>query len=183
MTATAEKLYTPEDLLALGNGFELIDGRLVEKNTGMEASVVAVNLSSLLRTHEQAHSRGYVCDGDTGYQIFAERPNLVRKPDGSFIARERLPDGKPVRGHVRIPPDLGFEVVSPNDLAEEVNTKVMAFLRAGVQLVWVLYPQTRTILVLRPGGSAAYLTDADELSGEEVIPGFACRVAEVFADV
>jgi Uma2 family endonuclease len=183
MSTTGETRHTPEDLLALPDGYELIDGRLVEKHNGMQASVVAANTTTLLRTHVKERGLGHVFDSEAGYQIFPEQPNRVRKPDGSFIARGRLPDDRPVPGHARIPPDLALEVVSPNDLAEEVNAKVMAFLGAGVRLLWVIYPATKTIHVFRRGGGAAYLTAADELSGEDVVPGFACRVEEVFADV
>jgi Uma2 family endonuclease len=183
MDTTTETRYTPEDLLALGDGYELIDGRLVEKAMGLEASAVAVNVLTLLRSHVRAHALGHVFDSEAGYQIFPEQPNRVRKPDGSFIARGRLPNDRPVRGHARIPPDLAMEVVSPNDLAEEVNTKVMEFLAVGVRLLWVIYPATKTIHVFRRGGGAAYLTAADELSGEDVVEGFACRVEELFADI
>src|SRR3954451_6725897 len=123
MSTARETRYTPEDLLALENGYELIDGRLVEKTMGMEASAVAVTILRLLSTHVRAHDLGRVFESECGYQIFPEEPNRVRKPDGSFVARGRLPGERPVRDHCRIPPDLALEVVSPNDLAEEVNAK------------------------------------------------------------
>jgi Uma2 family endonuclease len=180
-----ERPYTPEDLLTIegGRSYELVGGRLVEKNLGLEASAVVVNLLTLLRTHVKAHRLGHVLEGESGYQIFSEEPNRVRKPDGSFIAHGRLPDERLPRGHCRIPPDLVVEVVSPNDLAEEVNQKATEYLGADVRLLWVVYPGTKTVHVFRRGGGAAWLTAADELSGEDVVAGFSCRVAEVFADV
>jgi Uma2 family endonuclease len=165
------------------DGYEWIDGELVEKRGGMEASVVAVSLLALLGNHVKEHALGFVVGGDCGYQIFAARRKHVRKPDGSFVAKSRLPGGKPFRGNARVPPDLAIEVVSPNDLAEEVNQKVVEFLSAGVRLLWVVYPGTRTIHVFRRGGGAAWLTVSDELSGEDVVAGFSCRVGEVFADI
>jgi Uma2 family endonuclease len=165
------------------DGHEWIDGELVEKRGGMEASVVAVNLLALLGNYVKEHALGFVVGGDCGCQIFAARRKHVRKPDGSFVAKGRLPGGKPFRGNARVSPDLAFEVVSPNDLAEEVNQKVTEFLAAGVRLLWVVYPGSKTVHVFRRGGGAAWLTAADELTGEDVVAGFACRVAEVFADV
>ncbi len=180
-----EEVSTPEDLLNLGDqrGFELIDGQWKEKPMGMEAGVVGASLLSLLRTHVTANSLGHVINADVGYQIFADHPTRIRKPDGSFVARGKLPDGKPFRGHSKAPPDLIFEVVSPNDFAEEINERVLELLGAGVRLAWVVYPATRTINVFRPNGGAAHLTAADELSSENVVPGFSCRVADVFADL
>jgi Uma2 family endonuclease len=111
--------------------------------------------------------RGLVLGADCGYQIFPDDANRVRFPDGSFIRSGRLPHDAPPRGHVRIVPDLVIEVVSPNDLAWEVELKVTEYLQAGVPLLWVFYPDTRTVWVYRA-------------SGEDVLPGFTCLVAEVF---
>ena len=99
---------------------------------------------TLLRAHVAANSLGHVPNSECGYQIFADHPTRVRKPDGSFVARGKLPGEKPFRGHSKVAPDLAFEVVSPNDFAEEINEKVVEFLGAGVRLMWVVYPATRT---------------------------------------
>jgi Uma2 family endonuclease len=78
-------------------------------------------------------------------------------------------------------PDLVVEVVSPNDLAEDVETRVMDFVRVQVPLIWVLYPKTGCVRVLRKGGSASQLGATAELQGEDVLPGFRCQVEELFA--
>jgi Uma2 family endonuclease len=162
--------------------YELIDGKLVERHMGAESSLIAAAVIFLLNQYVRAHQLGKVFATDCGYQIFPDDPNKVRFPDGSFIPRGRLPDDKPPRGHIRIPPDLAIEVVSPNDTAEEVETKRLAFLRAGTRLLWILYPESRTVHVYRQAGNPSSLTEADELSGEDVVPGFVCRVAELFED-
>jgi Uma2 family endonuclease len=182
-TAPVQTRYTPDDLLALENGncFELIDGQLVEKNMGAEAGVIAANVIFLPRLFVRDHGGGVVSTQDAGYQIFPHAPDRVRKPDTSFIRHGRLPGNRVPRGNVSVAPDLVVEVVSPNDLAEEVNTRVVDYLLAGVRLIWVIYPATRFVQVFRPGGVVAYRTAADELGGEDVLPGFACRVEELFA--
>jgi Uma2 family endonuclease len=70
--------------------------------------------------------------------------------------------------------------VSPNDTAEEVDEKNEEYLRAGVLRVWVVYPATRSVTVIRPGGNETRLTSADMLSGEDVLPGFEVPVADLF---
>jgi Uma2 family endonuclease len=176
--------HTPEELLQMPDGhrYELIDGKLVERNMGAEASEVAANVIRIVGHHVRGNKLGKVFATDCGYQIFPEAPNRVRYPDGSFIARGRLPGDRTPRGHVGIPPDLAVEVVSPNDTAEEVEAKRLDFLRAGTRLVWVIYPETRTVYVYRQAGGFSVLTQAEELSGEDVLPGFACRVAELFEE-
>jgi hypothetical protein len=62
----------------------------------------------------------------------------------------------------------------------EVDVKVTEYLQAGVSLIWVFYPDTRTISVYRANGQAARLGVGETLSGAEVLPGFACLVADVF---
>lgn len=180
-----ERLNTPEDVFNVGDqrGFELIDGQFKEKPMGMEASAVGARILSLLETHVKANSLGHVFNSECGYQIFTAHPTRVRKPDGSFVARGKLPDEKPFRGHSKVAPDLAFEVVSPNDFAEEINEKIVEFLQAGVRLLWVLYPATQTVHVFRSKGGAAFLAASDELNGEDVVVGFSCRVADVFSDL
>ena len=179
-----EQVDMPEDLLLMDQrGFELIDGQWKEKAMGMEASVVGARLLFLLQTHVTTNSLGHVVNSECGYQIFAAHPTRIRKPDGSFVARGKLPDEKPFRGHSKVPPDLAFEVVSPNDFAEEINERVLDYLGAGVRLMWVVYPSTRTVHVFRPNGGAAHLAANDQLGGEDVVLGFACRVGDVFSDL
>jgi Uma2 family endonuclease len=175
---------TPEDLLAMPDGhrYELINGKLVERNMGTEADEIALNIMALVRQFVRGQRLGKTFGSASGYQCFSDDPKKVRYPDGSFIARGRLPDNRTPRGHVKIAPDLAVEVVSPNDTAEEVETKRREYLRAGVRLVWIVYPENQTVHVFRQTGNLTTLNAADELTGEEVLPGFTCRVAELFAN-
>jgi Uma2 family endonuclease len=170
----------PED----GHQFEVIEGGSWERPPrGAEANRVATVLASLLDVYADAQKRGLVFSARCGYQIFSNDPKKVRKPDVSFIARGRLPNDRPPRGHVLIAPDLIVEVVSPNDLAEDVDTRAADFLQAGVTLLWIIFPATRSVLVLRSDGSAQRLTQLEELQGEQVLSGFHCRVETLFADL
>jgi Uma2 family endonuclease len=84
------------------------------------------------------------------------------------------------QGHCRVAPDLVIEAVSPNDTAYEVEDKIAQWLGAGVRLVWVIYPETQRVQVHRADGTVTKLQSAEQLSGEDVIPGFQCQVAAVF---
>ncbi len=50
----------------------------------------------------------------------------------------------------------------------------------GVGLVWVIHPESGTATVYRSDGSVSRLHQDDELSGEEVIPGFRCQLRSLF---
>jgi Uma2 family endonuclease len=71
-------------------------------------------------------------------------------------------------------------VVSPNDKADEVDKKIEMLLKVGVLLIWIVNPDVRTVRVIRGDGSAAILREPDQLSGEDIIPGFTCPVASIF---
>jgi Uma2 family endonuclease len=184
--AGATEPASPEQLLEREDGarYELIDGKLVERHMGARSSQVAATVISVLGQYVRARKLGKVIAPDCGYQIFAGDPTQVRFPDASFIARGRLPEDKTPDGHVRIPPDLAVEVGSPNDTAEEVEAKRIAFLQAGTGTFWVIYPESRTVHVYRRASSvSAALTEGDELTSQDVLPGFVCKVSAFFEDI
>ena len=182
-TATQAKLYTPDDLLAMPDGdrYELVDGHLVEKDMSFWSSYVAGELHGRMRDQCRANHLGWVVPEGATYQCFPHRPQQVRKADVSFIRNDRLSTAQATaEGHMPIAPDLAVEVVSPNDLVYEVDAKVQDYLQAGVSLVWVVNPQVRVIQVYRGDGSVTLLHEKDDLDGEDVLPGFHCRVGDLF---
>jgi Uma2 family endonuclease len=184
MSAVVETTgYSPQGLLSMPDGdqYELVDGQLVERDIGAKSSSVGGQVFYLLRAHNQASSSGWLWPADCGYQCFRDAPDKVRKPDVSFVRFGRLPNEQLPEGFIRIPPDLAVEVISPRDFAKDTDEKVAEYLAAGVRLVWVIHPESKTVLVYRADGSIVGLRERDELSGEDVVPGFRCRVAEVFA--
>ena len=49
----------------------------------------------------------------------------------------------------------------------------------GVCLVWVVDPEDRSVTVYRPDKQYAIHNESGVLSGEDVLPGFSCRVADL----
>jgi Uma2 family endonuclease len=173
---------TADDLLAMPDGdrFELVDGKLVEMHMGAQSSYIGLRLCRLLAAFCENPFIGWVLPAETSYQPFSNRPNLVRKPDASFIRAGRLLNETLPEGHIRLAPDFAAEVVSPNDLFYEVAQKMAEYHAAGIRLVWLLTPPTRTVQIRRIDGTLTEVGEEGELSGEEVIPGFRCSVRELF---
>src|SRR5882724_1836178 len=172
MTAiTEQRSFTPEDLLALPDSvnYELVDGHLVERNMGFVSSDVAAQILMLIRLFVMDHRLGRVLGADASYQCFADFPGKIRKPDVSFVRAGRFPGDLRPEGHCPIPPDLAVEVMSPGDLAYEIEEKVAEYIRAGIPLVWVVYPPTRTVRVHRPASSP--LGVVSELGEKDTISG------------
>ncbi|MBI1927669.1 Uma2 family endonuclease, partial [Candidatus Poribacteria bacterium] len=101
-------------------------------------------------------------------------------PDIAFVRQDRLPPPGQ-GGYFQGPPDLAVEVVSPGDTSREVDEKVAEWLNAGTPLVWVVRPQHRTVTVYRSLTDLTVLTEEDTFDGEAVVPGFHCRVNEIFS--
>jgi Uma2 family endonuclease len=116
---------------------------------------------------------------ETGFQI-ADNPDTVRAPDVAFVRAERIPTGG-VKGFFQGPPDIAIEVVAPSDRPSEITEKSLDWLQAGCLLVWVVDPETRTVSVYQSHGEITLLNETDTLTGGDVLPGFAVKVAEVFA--
>jgi Uma2 family endonuclease len=182
MHVIADRIYTPEDLLSMPDrkNYELVDRRLVERSMSQLSSWVGGRLYRFLDAFAEDHHPGWAWPAEPGYACFPDRPNKVRKPDVSFIRIERMPGGPTSEGYAYIPPDLGDEVVSPNDLWRKVRTKLDEYLAMSVRLVWIIDPEARTMYVHRQDGTVSRLREGDELSGEDVVPGFRRELASIF---
>jgi Uma2 family endonuclease len=186
MATITERQYTPEDLLKITDRPmpELIDGRLVEREPmGQKADAVAARLIYWISSFLDENDLGLVNGAQGSYQIFPDAPKKVRIPDVSFTRRDRLPPEGPAEGHARVAPDLVVEVISPRDVATELDEKIEDFFGAGVPLIWVPNPETRTIQVYRRDGTSARLRSGDSLDGEDILPGFRRDVEKLFKGI
>jgi len=182
MASTADGLEALDEaaVARLEGRFECIDGRFVEKGPmGAQANELAFLLMWHLMTHVRAHRLGRCFGENCVYRIF-EDPRRSRIPDGSFIRAGRLPDDRSPRGDIRIAPDLALEVVSPNDVVENLNERIGDLLRAGTRLLWVIVPGTRNAYVYRADGTVSLISEGDALDGEDVVPGFTYRLGDLF---
>ena len=113
-------------------------------------------------------------------RCYADDPDKVRKPDACFVRRGRLVPDEPPEGFITIAPDIVVEVVSPTDYYYDVERKVEEYLEAGVSVVWVINPDTRSVKVYAQGAGVMKLDDKEELTGGDVLPEFRCAVASLF---
>ncbi len=184
--AVQDKLYTADDLWEMSHRvgdqkrLELIKGVIVEMSpAGDVHGVVAAWLLYVIMGHVLAHDLGDVTAAETGFVLFAGRPQTVLAPDVGFISKKRRP---PLTGkYYTVAPDLAVEVVSPTDTAKDLREKVELYLRYGTSLVWVVYPDSRLVDVHRSGHPAVSFDIDGELDGGDVLPGFKLPVRDVFA--
>jgi len=184
LMATDIGRITPEEFLRIpdSNSMELVDGQIVEKAVGtLSSETEATFIFPITAFLRQNAGMGRVFASSLGYRCFPDDPDKIRKPDVTVIRAERLaalPDPDP--GYMPIVPDLAVEVVSTNDTVYELDEKVEEYLAAGFPLVWVADPEARRVTVHPRGGKPYLLTAEDDIDAPSVLPGFKCKVADLF---
>ena len=183
-------LQKPEDSLMTGeellhrpdlNPCELVDGRVVPTMpTGDEHGDVEAELLMRLRVYGKETQRGRAVGGEVGIYI-RRNPDTVRAADVVFISKER--DLRPrAKGYFEIAPELVVEVLSPDDRMSRVREKLRDYFSTGVQVVWVVDPALRRVLVHRSLTDVTVLNDRQTLTDEELLPGFSVPVADLFPE-
>lgn len=175
------EVLTVEQFLRLPEvkpALEFIRGRVIQKmSSGTSHSTIQGLLASALFQHASPLKLG---------QPFIELrctfggDSLV--PDIAFFARGRIPRGADGRlvDDVMLPPDLAIEVMSRGQTVTNLSKPLERAIRKGVRLAWLIQPRQDRVYVFRPGRDVEVLEPGATLSGEEVVPGFALPVAEMF---
>ena len=179
---TISQIVTAEELLAMPQGepCELIAGEVVVMTpAGYQHCRISSKIDRIVGWHVERNKLGCTLTTEPGFLIRRD-PDTVRCPDFAFVRQDRQPE-EPEK-YFPGAPDLAVEVISPTDRLGDVDDKTKQWLDAGTPLVWVVYPQTRSVVVHRPGQAPRILHEQDVITGEEVLPGFECRVGEFFED-
>lgn len=182
MPATA--LVTSEQYAALPDQFdlhgnriqdELIGGEIVEMSFPTELhNVVKANILEQLVVFARSHqSLGLKALAEMAYVV---TPYDTFAPDASLVRRSRLnPLGEK---YIAGAPELAIEVVSPNDTADHLKSKVDAYLANGSHTVWVVYPASRSVMV--HSGDAARELKGEQHIEDPLLPGFSVPVSTFF---
>lgn len=164
-----------------GRVLELSKGRVIETSpSGGEHGEIGAHLLILLGNFIRERGLGRLTTAETGY-ILAKSPegDTVRAPDIGFISAKRAPEPLP-RGFVPFAPDLVVEIMSPHDRAEDINDKINDYLQAGVGMIVIVSPSSKTVRVETPNDSKR-LTIEEVWDGGDVLPGFRLPIRDIFA--
>lgn len=186
VTSPATKLMTADEFFDFVHRpenddrfFELERGVVIEMPPPGELhGVVCGNAGWILGTFVRQRGRGYVCTNDTGVVLETD-PDTVRGIDVTLYDELRKYDELTPK-YAKHLPKLAVEVLSPDDRPGKMMRRVAQFLRQGIPLVWVFDPEACDVTIHRPGKEPYVLGKDDELTGDEVLPDFRCRVADFF---
>jgi Uma2 family endonuclease len=159
--------------------YEIVNGERVEKVMSTFENVLAGLLFNALCNHAAATGSGRAT-----IEVLFDLPNLQndRRPDVAFVSYTRWAQNRrPPRVNAwPVVPELAAEVISPTDDADEVMEKVEEYFRAGVTLVWIIFPGQERVYVYTSPTDVRVLSRGDELPGDPVLPGFRLPLADLF---
>jgi Uma2 family endonuclease len=161
--------------------FELIRGEVVRVSPpSPEHGLICANLAGILWEYGRRTGFGYCLSNDTA--VLTERdPDTVRGPDVSFYSHARWPRDQVGRALPPVAPDLVVEVSSPGNRPGSMLEKVGEYLNAGVPMVWVVYPKSRTLAMYRSFDvSPVVLKEGHTIEDLPELPDFRCPVSDVF---
>ena len=175
---TAEEFQALPEYDGIGKR-ELVDGRVTEMSPpGYDHGSSQLSLGARLLAYVRANGLGNVVT-EVGF-VLQREPDIVRLPDIAFLRKDRLPSGRDGAKQVDGAPDLAIELLSPTDSLKEMEEKVDDYLAAGTGLVWLVNFRRQTVTIFRRGVAPKTLGLADNLDGEDVLPGFSMPVTELF---
>jgi len=168
--------YRPENI---DRFFELIRGEPVERAfPARRQGAVCATVGYVLYSYAVRRRDGYPCSNRAGF-IVERNPDTVLGPDLTYFA------GEPPRAHLPDVyddelPRLAVYVLVPQDTFSRMMRRIRQLLRRGVPLVWIVDPEARTTTVYLPTKEHSVFEEAEELTGEDVLPDFRCKVADFF---
>ena len=185
MSTMLETAYIDSDLFILpddGKRYELVDGELKElPPMRMFHGAVANSIGRLFDQHIEDERLPFLAGQGVAFRLGLSGANF-RIPDLHVTALQRVPaslDAEPgIWGGF---PDIAVEVISPTDTYVEVIGKARLYLERGVAIVLLIDLYHREVTVRQSTGETRVLTTDDILTGEPVLPGFSCSVAEIFS--
>jgi Uma2 family endonuclease len=177
------RLMTADELMTLpddGYEYELVRGELRRMPPpSIGHGYWCSRLARPLFKYEDDFGLVTVFINDAGVWL-EEAPDTVRGPDIFVVQNDRLPP-RPWSTYLTVPPVLVGEIASPGNTRAEIEEKIADYRRAGVSLIWYVFPETKTVWVDGAGRNRIVLSEADALDGSDVLPGLPpIPIADIF---
>ena len=158
-----------------GRRWELFDGELIEvpsptPNHQRTVTRLITSLEIFFAEHQIGKT---IPDVD-----FALGPNWRLRPDIAILRMERWKEIDGNRVPVQGAPNIAVEVISPTERTTESTRKVWAYLRAGVEEVWQVFPEAKEVAVYT-SHQAVRIVTADEPLTTPILPGWQIVVKDI----
>lgn len=170
----------------------------VEGDRGAHEIVAGVIVEKASPTFEHGEAQGAAAaharrfrdpggGGPAGWWIAVEvdvelEPHELYRPDVAGWRRDRTPE-RPAGWPVRIRPDWVCEILSPSTAARDLGPKLRTYHRHGVEHLWIVDPEHRTLTVYRHGAEGyvvALVAGVGELVAAEPFGALPLHVGGLF---
>lgn len=183
-TVAPTKLMTAEEFMKadLGEGtFELVRGEVIKVPPPMPGhGRICINVGFALESYGRQTGYGYALSNDSGVRTERD-PDTVRGPDVCFFSHDRWPRSEVGEKLPPVPPNVVVEVYSPGNRRSEILEKLAEYVAAGVPLIWIIHPKSRSVSIYRCDDDAPLvLKEGDVIENLPELPGFRCPVADLF---
>jgi Uma2 family endonuclease len=165
-----------EFLASPGDRVEWVNGVLTEKSE-MTAQTGRIQARLARFWGNFKDDQGY--GGEVYTETSCRTVGRVRCPDVAYLNPEQVEEF----GNFKVLPHsfpLIAEIISPTDEAEEVFTKVREYLDSQAQEVWLIFPESRWVMIVT-AQSQQLLNDQQSATSQIVLPGFTVVVSELIA--
>lgn len=140
---------------------------------GDDQQDTAADVATELNLWRRAHEAFVVGTNEAGMKLGDD----VRAADAAVWRRADL--GASTGGVRRVPPVLAVEIAGRDDAVAMLRQKATWYLGHGVEVVWLLIPRTRSVVVIAPSGEQAYERD-DRLAEHPALPELSPHVVDLF---
>jgi Uma2 family endonuclease len=158
---------------------ELRESKVTKRNPSHSRTVATLAYLLTVWNRTRPMPRGAVYSGEAYFRIRKD-PDTNVGIDVTLSTPEQVAATGKKASFVEGPPVLAAEVLSPYDKHKDIVEAVEEYLDCGVKVVWIVDPYQNTVTVHRKGHDPKLFSQSDDLSGDPVLPGFRCRVAEIF---
>ena len=144
---------------------------LIMSPTGGDTGNKNAGINAQLWNWNNQNQLGKVFDSSTGFKL----PNGAnRSPDASWIviAKWNSLTDEQKQKFLPLCPDFAIELLSPSDKLSKTQAKMQEYLDNGMQLGWLINPQTQQVEIYRQAKQVEVLDRPNSLSAEKVLPGF-----------
>jgi len=159
-----------------GFKYEWNDGEIIRFESMKRKHLLILRTLGRLFDSTEAYQKGgaLISEQDvwlTGIQL--------RRPDLAYFSGEQIDNSLSVEEEPI--PAFAIEVISPTDDAVKVDEKVAEYFKAGVQVVWHIYPETEAVYVYTSRRNVGVCVENDICSARPVMPDFEISVNDLFA--
>jgi Uma2 family endonuclease len=177
------KLMTPAEFAPYAEDakYELLDGELSEREISIESTMIGAVIYEMLAEFSRRTGAGKAFPENIPFRCFTDAASRVRKPDVSWFQAARWKTAQRTSVYIETTPDLVVEVLSPTDVAYDVDRKADQFFRAGIQEAWIVHPHVEQVERRFADGAARWYGKDEVIDAAPLIPGFTWTLAEVLA--